>query len=366
MLNVNGEQIDRIIFKKVKNGETIYESDMYGLRLVKGGADAAYWARPCRVIVSSNIYSPALTLSLNFYNPAPGAPSDRETQSELTMDGKKEFTAYAGDTFGWKLSSSDPSYRINSVSGDPYIKPGADGVLTDSYTRAISLSVTRLASGPELSCWAGAIPVAVGSTDRNLLIQVENPNASAYKFYGKAIVRWQVKSSYAGSGSRLNKLTVHSFGGDTISRTSTLSEASPTSASIGGMASGSAGLLPGGGIVSPGGGGVVVPPGGIVGPGTGGGIVGPGGGGGLIRTPYELKAPSNTLEPHSWIVQGAFWSYNTESGGTTPPKGVLPISVITQNSSGNLSLSYEFAGDDNDALVNEFNSLAPDGEELTA
>ena len=65
MLNVNGEQIDidRIVFKKVKNGETIYEGDMYGLRLVKGGVDAAYWARPCRVTVSSNIYSPALTLS---------------------------------------------------------------------------------------------------------------------------------------------------------------------------------------------------------------------------------------------------------------------------------------------------------------
>ena len=87
------------------------------------------------------------------------------------------------------------------------------------------------------------------------------------------------------------------------------------------------------------------------------------GGGGSVRTPYELKAPSNTLEPHSWIVEGAFWPL---SQSTTPSSGVLPISVITQNSSGNLSLSYEFTGDDNEALVNEFNDLAPDGEELTA
>lgn len=365
MLRVNGKQIDRIVFKKVRNGASIYESDMYGLKI----GDVTHWARPCNVTVSSNIYSPALTLRLTLRSPAPGAPA-RDAQSTITIDGNKTFTAYAGDAFKWELRSSDPTYRINSASGNLSIQPGADGVLTASYTHAINLSVTRLASGPELICRAGTNSTT--SYDRNLLIEVENPNSKTYRFYGKAIVRWQTKSGIVGDSSRLRRLTVHSFGGNT---STALSEASPTSASAGGLASERAGsaILPGGGIVSPGGGGVVIPPGGIVGPGGGiigpggGGIIGPGGGG-SINLPYELDAPDDNLEPYAWVVQGAFWplSYiSGGSGGTTPPSGVLPVSVITQASAGDLNLGYRFGNDNNAALVNEFNSLAPHGDELS-
>lgn len=366
MLNVNGKQIDRVIFKRVResNGETIYASDMYGLKI----GDVTHWARPCTVTVYSNQHSPALTLCLTLRNPAPGAPA-RDAQSTITIDGNKTFTAYAGDAFKWELRSSDPSYRVNSASGNLSIELGEDGVLTDSYTKTMTLGVTRLADGPELICRAGTNDST--STDRNLLIEVENPNSKTYKFYGKAIVRWQTKSGIVGDGSRLRRLTVHSFGGNT---STALSEASPTPASAGGLASERAGsaILPGGGIVSPGGGGVVIPPGGIVGPGGGiigpggGGIIGPGGGG--FNLPYELDAPDDNLEPYSWVVQGAFWplSYiSGGSGGTTPPSGVLPVSVITQASAGDLNLGYKFGNDNNAALVNEFNSLAPDGEKLS-